>query len=425
MTKNRCLHLRFLFSLLFACTFLAEIFAGDTNQKLNLDPFADAPTLTAISAVLMDASSGMVLYAKNSEMPIPPASLTKLMTIHVAMESAKKLDMPLTTPAKLPPESWAVNQPPRSSLMFLAEGQTVSLNELFLGLAIPSGNDAAVAVALNFSPTINGFAALMNLEAAKLGLRVTHFVEPSGISEENMTTAREFAEFCRVYIKLHPENLQNFHSVKEFIYPKAENVPESQKYDPKPYIQTNHIGILKTFNGVDGLKTGYIDESGYNIALTAKQNGTRFIAVVMGVPAAMGAYWGPRARDSDGRELLEWGYKNFKTIKPLIPEIPKTKVWKGKKNRAGLVIQNEHTNDAVDSFTVMADRGGGDLKWDMNLNELIAPVEKGEVAGKIICYDNEGELLNINLVSADDIERGGFFKRLFHSIALFFKRLKK
>ncbi|MDR2842123.1 MAG: D-alanyl-D-alanine carboxypeptidase, partial [Spirochaetaceae bacterium] len=117
--------------------------------------------------------------------------------------------------------------------------------------------------------------------------------------------------------------------------------------------------------------------------------------------------------------------KNFKTIRPAIPEIPDVKVWKGKKNRCVLLAQNVYSNDPLDSFTVLADRGGGDLRWDIYVDELIAPLEKGTLAGKLVLYDGDGELLNVNLLTAEDIEKGGFFKRLLHSVILFFKGLGK
>lgn len=264
-----------------------------------VDPLNEVPDLKARSAVLMDAATGMVLFEKNPDEQIPPASLTKLMTIYVAEKEAERRGIPLDEPVRLPKQSWAVNQPPRSSLMFLAQGQIVSLNELFLGMSIPSGNDAAVAVALNFSPTIDAFAKMMNREAVEIGMNDTVFVEPSGISEENLTTARDFAVFCREYLRLYPGNLKKYHSVTQFAYPKASNLRPSMQNRVETIVQGNHIGLIYSFDGVDGLKTGYIDESGYNIALTAERNGTRFIAVILGVPATLGSRWGVRARDAE------------------------------------------------------------------------------------------------------------------------------
>ncbi|MDR1257313.1 MAG: D-alanyl-D-alanine carboxypeptidase, partial [Spirochaetaceae bacterium] len=320
----------------------------------------------------------------------------------------------LGDPVSLPKQSWAVNQPPRSSLMFLAQGQIVSLEELFLGMAIPSGNDAAIAVALNFSPTTAAFAKLMNREAAALGMKNTIFVEPSGISEENITTARDFTLFCRAYLRLHPENLKKYHSVPSFSYPKPSNLRASMQKRSNTIVQNNHINLLYTFDGVDGLKTGYIDESGYNIALTAERDGTRFIAVILGVPAELGSRWGVRARDADGEALLMWGFNNFKTVRPAIPAIPPVRVWKGRINRMPLALAVEDP-----AITIPAGRGNG-LRSEIYSSDIVAPLPSGTQAGIITFYDDHGELAKMELLTTGEAEAGNFFKRLWDSIIMFF-----
>ena len=167
----------------------------------------DAPELGSRAAMVLDAVTGTVLYSKNPDKEISPASLTKLMTIHIALTEVAAGNASLDEVVPLPRQSWGSSQPPRSSLMGLAAGQKVTLGELLLGLAVSSGNDAAVAVALRFAPSVAEFADLMNREAKKFGLTQTHFVEPSGISEYNITTVREFTWFCKEYIRLHPGTL--------------------------------------------------------------------------------------------------------------------------------------------------------------------------------------------------------------------------
>ncbi|GHU39792.1 hypothetical protein FACS1894190_05750 [Spirochaetia bacterium] len=399
--------------------FLLLIFLGVFNVNSAESPSVlyeprTPAELQALSAVLLDAATGVVLYAKNPDLPISPASLTKLMTIHVAQKEAARRGISVYDHVNIPKESWAVNQPPRSSLMFLAQGQTVNLHELFLGLAVPSGNDAAVAVALNFAPSVDGFAVMMNDEAAALGLSRTFFVEPSGISEKNITTAMEFAIFCTEYIKLHPENLKELHSVPEFAFPKIENVTAAQRNKPGTIVQGNHIGLLKTFEGVDGLKTGYIDEAGYNIALTANRDGTRFVAVLLGVPAELGSYWGSRARDRDGRALLAWGYENFKTLRLPFPKLQPVRVWKGKNKYAGIVPKGPPV------WTVMLDRGNDDLRWEIETFNLTAPQTAGAQIGIIHLYDGEGKLGQMEILTESEIDKGGFFRSLWDSIVMLF-----
>jgi D-alanyl-D-alanine carboxypeptidase (penicillin-binding protein 5/6) len=382
-----------------------------------LVPYASgAPEPVSRSAVLMDAATGTVLYVKNPDEEIPPASLTKLMTMHIAFEEAALRGISLDAPLVPPRESWAINQPPRSSLMFLAAGQRTSLRELLLGLAVPSGNDAAVATALTFAPTVEDFTALMNREARRLGLNKTRFAEPSGISENNTTTAAEFALFCREYIRLHPESLTEFHAVLDFAYPKAENVAEAFRDNPRTIVQPSRNALLKTFPGVDGLKTGYIDEAGYNIALTAERNGSRFILVILGAPARPG---GDRLRDADGEKLLTWAFDTFRTIRPVIGSPEPARLWKGKQNWVKLVPAG-----ATD-FTAPVNRGRS-LWLSTELEDpLIAPLPAGYPAGNLTISDEQGELHRIPLVTATEYGAGGFFKRLWHSVRLFFRRLGK
>jgi D-alanyl-D-alanine carboxypeptidase (penicillin-binding protein 5/6) len=378
-----------------------------------LDPAADAPDIGSRAAVLMDAATGTVLYAKNGDEPISPASLTKLMTIHIALEEAASRRASLDETVPLPRESWAINQPPRSSLMFLAPGQIVSLRELLLGLAVSSGNDAAAAVALRFAPTTAEFADRMNREALALGLRQTRFVEPSGISEQNMTTAMEFARFCREYLHRHPEALRDYHSVGEFAYPKAANVGEAYRERPDTIVQKNRNALLGSLEGVDGLKTGYIDEAGYNIALTAMRLETRLIAVILGAPAAPG---GERIRDRDGRNLLTWGFAHFKTLYPPPPDLAPLRVWKGATDRVSIRPGEDLP------FTALSDRGNR-LHWERETEEpLIAPLPEGSPVGSLVLYDDQGELRRIPLLTAEEAVRGNFWKRLWDSIRLFFRK---
>ncbi|MDR0597796.1 MAG: D-alanyl-D-alanine carboxypeptidase [Treponema sp.] len=376
-------------------------------------PVEDAPDIVSAAAALIDAATGTALYVKNGNAPIPPASLTKLMTMHIALEEAEAGRAALDEIVPLPPESWEINQPPRSSLMHLAEGQIVSLRELLLGLAVPSGNDAAVAVALRFSPTTQGFVARMNAEARRLGMEETLFVEPSGISEDNRTTAMEFALFCREYLRRHPDSLRDFHSVMEFAYPLPQNVLPELRSRLGIWRQRNHNSLLGVVEGVDGLKTGYIDEAGYNIALTAARGDTRLLAVILGAPV----YRGDRIRDEDGRKLLEWGFKHFKTLRPPQPDIPRVRIWKGARNWTGAVPAEPLP------FTTFANRGHN-LRWELMLEDpLIAPLERGSELGALTLIDQEGELRRIPLITEEDIGEGNIFKRVRDAVVLFFRSI--
>ena len=392
------------FIFLFLCSFTAAA----------LDPVLDAPDIGSRAAVVLDALTGTVLYGKNMDEEISPASLTKLMTIHLVLREAAAQGVSLEEVRELPRESWAVNQPPRSSLMFIGPGQRASIRDLLLGLAVPSGNDAAVAAALLFFPSVEDFTREMNKEARFLGLTKTRFTEPSGISEYNITTAWEFALFCREYLRFHPEILEEFHSVREFAYPKPDNVGAAFRDRPNTIIQRNHNTLLDRIEGVDGLKTGYIDEAGYHIALTAERGGTRFIVVILGAPAE---YGGDRIRNADGENLLTWAFTHYKTLRPPPPDIPPARVWKGKTDALDLL-----PGEALEC-TALTGQGEG-LRWEIaGQDPVIAPVTAGDPLGELVLYDNAGELRRIPLLAASDIDRGGFFKRLWDTVRLFFRGL--
>jgi len=382
----------------------------------SLEPYlAGAPEIVSQAAVLLDAETGTVLYAKNPDEEIPPASLTKLMTMHLVLKEVDAGRVSLDEIIPVRTESWALKQPPRSSLMFLAPGQIVTLREIMLGLAVSSGNDAAVAAALRLAPSVADFAALMTTEARRMGLRKTRFTEPSGISENNMTTAAEFAVFCREYLRQHPQTLAEFHSVREFAYPQADNVAEAFRDNPMTIVQENRNALLRTFPGVDGLKTGYIDEAGYNIALTARRNNTRFIAVILGAPAHPG---GDRIRDRDAERLLTWAFENFKTVRLQIGQLEPARLWKGKQKWVELELAEAPV------FTAPLSRAEVALQFTAEIDHpLIAPLPIWYPVGWLVIADEGGELYRVRLITAQAYKRGNIFKRAWDSIRLLF--LKK
>jgi D-alanyl-D-alanine carboxypeptidase (penicillin-binding protein 5/6) len=298
--------------------------------------------------------------------------------------------------------------------MFLAPGQIVTLREIILGLSVSSGNDAAVAAALRIAPTVQDFAALMTAEARRMGLEKTSFVEPSGISANNNTTAAEFAVFSREYIRLHPYTLSEFHSVREFSYPKAENVPERFRNRPNTISQVNRNTLLRRFPGVDGLKTGYIDQAGFNIALTAERANTRFIAVILGAPAGAG---GDRIRERDSERLLSWAFENFKTVRPVIRPLEPVKLWKGK-DKTVTLLKPECLN-----FTAPSDRAA-DRYSIITDDPLIAPLPANFPAGWIVFSDDIGEVHRMRLLTAREYQQGNIFRRIWDSIRLFFARTR-
>ena len=277
----------------------------------------------AEAAILIDVSNGCIIWEKNADKVIPPASMTKLFAMYVVEKEVAAGNLGYDDIIALPPECWACNMPPHSSLMFLGKGQIVTLEELLLGLSIASGNDAAYALAYAVCGSMEAFVERMNQAALDAGLTHTHFVESSGYSEENMTTAREMAAFCRLYILEHPDSLKRFHSVSSFTYPKARNMARGDHYGPQDWsqglpetitmgiTQENTNPLLGRLAGCDGLKTGYIDESGYNLALTVERDGTRFLSVTMG-GKGRDTREGQQGRIADGTEIMETAFSIFR-----------------------------------------------------------------------------------------------------------------
>ncbi|MCL2174729.1 MAG: D-alanyl-D-alanine carboxypeptidase [Treponema sp.] len=391
--------------------------------------FDEAPAISSRSAVLIDAETGALLYSKNSSEEIPPASITKLMTMHLVMKEIKEGRASYDEIIPITVESWAQSQPRQSSLMFLEPGQIVTLREILLGLAVSSGNDAAVAAALRLAPSMEEFAEKMTLEARRMGLNVTRFEDASGYSDQNITTAEEFAYFCYQYIRLHPNSMKDFHSVVEYSYPTAENIPEGYRRRISTITQPNRNTLLSKFEGADGLKTGFIPASGNSIALTAARDNTRFILMLMGAPSGRrGAY----IRETDSINLLSWAFKNFKTVHFNVGQLDDVKLWKGKEKFIKLKLDGnklkiknkelEINNPKEICFTSFADRSDS-LSYEIILNgELKAPLPADHPVGYLVISDNIGEVHRVTLVTDKEYERGNVFKRIWDSIVLLFKK---
>ena len=379
-------------------------------------PLSSEPVINAQAAILVDSLTGTVLFEKNSRMSIPPASMTKLMSLYVVYKQIEEGAVSKNEIVRISKNADFRSLPPHSSLMFLEEGQNVSIHDLMLGLAVPSGNDAAIAIAERISGTVEKFVELMNFEAEQLGLSSVHFADASGLSAHNRVTAADFVQFCSEYITRFPESLNELHSVNYFTYPKEANWKSNGTSVYGPITQYNRNNLLAAYSPVDGLKTGYIDESGYNIALTAEQNGRRLISVLLGGPGESSSE-GSLLRSIDGINLLSYGFYNFTNIKSEVPEIKSPKIWKGIKSSVGIkypeipVLVLTHEKAAI-------------LRTEVNIpKNIIAPIKKGDVLGEIVQTAGEEIIGRYNITAAEDIPRSGFFKRLIDSNKIFFLKL--
>ena len=415
--------------------YLDSLYPERTSIQLAPLPYSakvDPPSLKCGSAILIDTRTGSILYEKNADEEIPPASMTKLVEMYVVYKAISDGAVALDDEVPLPPQSWARNLPSDASRMYLDEGQHVTLRELLLGLAIASGNDASIAVANYVCGNMDDFVDRMNKVISDMGLTKTHFVESSGYSELNLTTAREFATFSRQYVNNYPETLELYHSQPSITYPQRQNLPDSQKNSAtvNSVKQMNTNKLLDTIQGCDGLKTGFIYESGYNITVTAEQNGTRFLSVTMQGPGSS-TQEGNRYRVQDNKALFDYAFSNFADYTPDMAEKPHeftVGVLGGDKKSVRLIPLYDESLTVPFIFGNSPTESASAVKaWASIPDVLYGEVKRGQSYGTIEYKLNGKTLREIPLVADRDVEKGNVFTRFFGSIeySLITKFLKK
>ncbi len=300
----------------------------------------NAEDLYAQSAILMDANTGYIIFEKDADKQIPPASLTKIMTLYLIYQAIEEGRFELGSKMTVSRRAGYRAQEKGSSVMFLEPGQKPTLFDLMLGLAVASGNDAAVAVAENLSGSVENFVKQMNHTAASWGLKQVFFVDSSGISPKNKVSAREYAIVVQKYLHDFPQALDQIHNVKVFVYPRRENwAPKGRRWH---YTFDNKIPLLFDYEGADGLKTGYISESGYNLASTAQRGDTRLLGVVLGVRAP-GVNTGNARRKEDMRRLMDYGFAHYESVnvnRYLLETLPPVRILGGQRRTIKLEPKN-------------------------------------------------------------------------------------
>ncbi|MGA2477146.1 MAG: D-alanyl-D-alanine carboxypeptidase family protein [Spirochaetia bacterium] len=375
---------------------------------------AKAPfVLYARSAILIDQVTGRILYERNADQPFVPASLAKLMTLHIIYEKLDDRSISRSDVVHLTSNAWAAHQAPGSSLMNLGPGQIVTVEELMKGVAIASGNDAATALAEYVAGSTRGFIRLMNDEARFLGYTITHFTDPAGVREDNLVTAREFADFCRRYIALHPEALKELHSLREFDYPLAQNIPDGRLVPRETKKQYNANYLVWDGWGVDGLKTGHLDDDNFTAAITARRGDSRLIAVLLGV-SGRSLEEGARNRLDDGMALLSYGFRTYTTIELEPPRLPAVHVWKGESQELPIVPS------APVNLTVRPTEMDK-LSYSVMLSTpLVAPLMRGQRVGELVYTAGSEVIGRIPLVAASAVQRAGLLRRMWDTAVLGF-----
>lgn len=361
---------------------------------------AAAPTFDtpAKVAYLVDLSSGAVLYAKDADVRMPPASMAKMMTVEVAFELIDKKQLALNKMCTVRPETWQKwHGPQAGSTMFLSPGEQVSVENLLHGIVTLSGNDASVVLAECIAGTEQAFAGQMNALAKKLGLTNSHFGNSNGWPDNGVTyvSARDLATLARSEIENHYALYKKFYSQPSFTWGKTLGSNQD-------ITQQNRNPILGHVPGADGLKTGHTDEAGYGFTGSADQNGRRLIEVVAGLGS-----WNARVQELT--RLIQWGFAAW-TARPLFKAgatVGSAKVQLGSSSEVTLVAPR---NLAV---TVPAGLASGATAMKIRYQgPIAAPIAKGQHVADLVVTTPDTPPQIVPLVAGEAVDRAGFFGRI-------------
>ena len=351
-------------------------------------PVPPPPETEAAAWIVMDAASGNVLAGENIDQPLEPASITKVMTSYViAAEMAggkvKEDDQVMMTE-----HAWRTGGAGTDgSYSGFEVNKTAPLIQMEKGMVVQSGNDAAIALAQHVAGSVVAFAALMNQYAARIGMKNSHFVNPTGLpAEGHVSTARDLALLGRALI-------HNF--------PKAYSYNKIKEFTVGPITQPNRNVLLWRDKSVDGIKTGHTSGAGYCLMASAQRGDQRLITVVLGSGSES-------QRADQSQALLNWGFRFYETHKlyDAASKIAEQKVWKGETDLLQLGV--------AEPLLVTVPRGRYDrLKPMMDVpRTLVAPIEKGQEVGMVKVMLDDKVVAQRPLVALNAVEEGGFFKRL-------------
>ncbi len=358
-------------------------------------PTAPVPTLENKAYVLMDHDSGQILAAVNGDQPLPPASLTKMMTSYLVEQALKAGRLKPDDQVHVSMNAWCRGSSTESCMYLPLNGQA-SVIDILRGIIVQSGNDASKAVAEHMAGSESAFADLMNKEAKRLGMTQTKFLNPTGLpAPGHSASAHDLALLARAIIR-DSADYYPIYAEKEFKYHGIK--------------QGNRNALLYTDPTVDGLKTGHTAEAGFCLAASSKRNGMRLISVLMGSPSM-------QARADQTRVLFNWGFNSFEkvTLAQGGTSMAVGQVLFGKENtvRAGLARE----------WTLTIPRGqAANIHTAVQLNpDLTGPIAKGAVIGKVVATLDGKPYAEQPAVALDAVEQAGWFKRTWQRLVRLFK----
>ena len=355
------------------------------------------PVLANGAWVLMDFNTGQILASSNPDVPLPPASLTKMMTSYLVEQGLKSGKLKPSEPVTMSLSAWCRGGKDGDSCMFVPLNAQASLIDMLRGVVIDSGNDASKALAEHIGGSESGFAAMMNAEAAKLGMTHTHFENSAGLPDpSHKASARDLAVLAQAIIRNSAEYYP-IYAEREFTYNGIK--------------QGNRNALLYTDPTVDGLKTGHTEEAGYCLTASAKRNGMRLISVIMNANST-------QARADQTRVLFNWGYSNFEEATPVQAgaTLATAKVLYG--------VAPDVAAGVAQSWTLLIPKGqGAAVKTSVSLNPgLEAPISKGAVIGKAVATANGKQVGEAQVIALAGVERAGFFQRMRQHVSGWFSK---
>ena len=338
----------------------------------------------AKSVILLEASTGEIIYQRNANEKLHPASMTKMMSMLLIMEAIEKGSLKWTDVVTVSENASGMG----GSQILLETGEKMTVDDLFKGIAIASGNDAVVALAEKVAGTEEVFVKMMNDKAKELGLKNTNFKNPHGLDDnDHYSSAYDMAMIGKELVK--HEKVLEYSSIYEY-YLRDGTDRETW------LVNTNKL--VRFYDGVDGLKTGYTKEAGYCLTATALKNGMRVIAVVMGEPDS-------KTRNKEVTELLDYTYAQYdlNVVMSKNKVVGKGIVNKGKEKYAELVLKEDATS------LNKKGEASENISYEVDVYEINAPVKTGDIVGNFILKDNNKIIKKIDITVKDNIDKANFF----------------
>lgn len=374
----------------------ANVFEPEYYNENYREVFEEGINVEAKSALLIEPISGTILYEKNSEEKFAPASVTKIMTMLLAMEAVDSGKISLSDKITCSENAKKMG----GSTMLLDTGEVRTVEEIIKGIAIASGNDAAVAMAEYLGGTVDAFVELMNKRAQELGMVNTTFKNCNGLPEEgHLTTAKDISIMSMELLK-HP-------TVLKYTGTYMETISEGRQ---SPIELVNHNKLVRFFQGCDGLKTGYTEEAKYCISATAVKDNVRMLTIIMGAPTY-------KIRNRDASMLMNYGFSKFEGKKLLSKDEDVEKVYLDKNTDTYFIAK------AKDDLIIVVPRGTeGEPEKRIVMNEEKESYKTDEIVGKCEVYLGDKKVGEVELYSDRDVEKANFFDNIKFNLKSLFKK---